>query len=225
MRLLLIRHGQTPANVLGSLDTAQPGPGLTELGRRQARAVPAALGEHPIDAVYSSTLVRTQLTAAPLLHERGLDLRVRDGVQEIEAGDLEGLHDRASQLRYLETVVAWGRGGLDQAMPGGPDGNDFFARFDGAIADIASDHDGTVALVNHGAAIRAWVAGRSHNITPEFAATNHLDNTAMVVLEGDPDAGWTATSWGEAPLGGHVLEDPGADDPTGEGVEPPAHGR
>ena len=28
MRLLLIRHGQTPGNVLGQLDTAHPGPGL-----------------------------------------------------------------------------------------------------------------------------------------------------------------------------------------------------
>ena len=27
MRLFLIRHGQTPANVLGQLDTAHPGPG------------------------------------------------------------------------------------------------------------------------------------------------------------------------------------------------------
>ena len=30
MRLLLIRHGQTPANVRGELDTAAPGPGLTD---------------------------------------------------------------------------------------------------------------------------------------------------------------------------------------------------
>ncbi|HEY8752878.1 MAG TPA: histidine phosphatase family protein, partial [Arthrobacter sp.] len=27
MKLLLIRHGQTPGNVLGQLDTAHPGPG------------------------------------------------------------------------------------------------------------------------------------------------------------------------------------------------------
>ena len=35
MRLLLIRHGETPGNVLGQLDTAHPGPGLTDLGERQ----------------------------------------------------------------------------------------------------------------------------------------------------------------------------------------------
>ena len=31
---LLIRHGQTPSNVAGALDTGRPGPGLTALGRR-----------------------------------------------------------------------------------------------------------------------------------------------------------------------------------------------
>ncbi|KTR37372.1 histidine phosphatase, partial [Curtobacterium oceanosedimentum] len=42
MRLLLIRHGQTPANVSGVLDAEVPGPGLTELGQQQADALPAA---------------------------------------------------------------------------------------------------------------------------------------------------------------------------------------
>ena len=31
MRLVLIRHGQTPSNVCGLLDTAPPGPGLTHI--------------------------------------------------------------------------------------------------------------------------------------------------------------------------------------------------
>ena len=66
MRLFLIRHGQTPANVLGELDTAHPGPGLTELGTRQAAVIPDALRLESIDAVFASTLVRTHLTAQPL---------------------------------------------------------------------------------------------------------------------------------------------------------------
>src|SRR5699024_5083913 len=33
MRLLLIRHGQTPSNVEGILDAGYPGPGLTALGQ------------------------------------------------------------------------------------------------------------------------------------------------------------------------------------------------
>ncbi len=37
MRLLLLRHGQTPSNVGGLLDTAYPGPGLP-MGMMQSRA-------------------------------------------------------------------------------------------------------------------------------------------------------------------------------------------
>lgn len=43
MRLLLVRHGETPSNVDRLLDTAVPGPGLTRLGERQAAALPEAL--------------------------------------------------------------------------------------------------------------------------------------------------------------------------------------
>lgn len=77
MRLLLIRHGQTPSNLKHLLDTAEPGPGLTSLGQKQAAALPDALASERIDALYASTLVRTQLTAAPLAAATGLEVRVR----------------------------------------------------------------------------------------------------------------------------------------------------
>ena len=71
MRLLLVRHGQTAANVRGELDTAIPGPGLTRLGRRQAKAIPTELADEAIDGIYSSALIRTQETAQPLATSRG----------------------------------------------------------------------------------------------------------------------------------------------------------
>ncbi len=87
MKLLLIRHGQTPGNVAGQLDTAFPGgPGLTELGERQAAALPEALADEAIEALYTSTLLRTHRTVAPLAKATGLEPTILDGVHEIEAG-------------------------------------------------------------------------------------------------------------------------------------------
>ena len=43
MRLLLMRHGQTHANVSGELDTAHPGVELTDLGHTQATTAAQAL--------------------------------------------------------------------------------------------------------------------------------------------------------------------------------------
>lgn len=227
MRLLLIRHGQTPGNVLGQLDTAHPGPGLTALGERQAAALARSLANEQIDLLYASTLIRTQITARPLATVRGLGIEVLAGLREIEAGSLEKHTDRESHMRYLGTVFAWSAGELDRRMPAGPSGHDFFARYDAAIARIAaaadgagirSDTEGTVAVVSHGAAIRVWAGFRASNVEPGFVARHVLANTGIVALEGDPDAGWRLVHWDGSPVGGLALADPTAGDPAGEAL-------
>jgi broad specificity phosphatase PhoE len=208
MRLLLVRHGQTAANVRGELDTAIPGPGLTRLGRRQAKAIPARLAAEGIDAIYSSALIRAQETARPLAVARGLQVGVRNGLHEIEAGALERRSDWPSVQRYLEVISAWGIGDLDVVMPGGRDGHEFFGRLDGAIAAIAAEHDedATVVVVNHSAAIRVWTAARARNIEPIYAGRARLENTEMVAVTGSPSGGWELESWGGTPPGTTVLE-------------------
>ena len=223
MRLLLIRHGQTPGNVLGQLDTAHPGPGLTELGERQAAALARSLANEQIDLLYASTLIRTQITAAPLAAERGLGVEVLAGLREIEAGSLEKLTDRESHLRYLGTVFSWAAGDLDRRMPAGPSGHDFFDRYDASIAQIAAAAESagsaaTVAVVSHGAAIRVWAGLRAANVEPGFAARHVLANTGIVAVEGDPDGGWRLIHWDDSPVGGLALADPTAEDPTGRSL-------
>jgi probable phosphoglycerate mutase len=216
VRLLLIRHGQTPGNVLGQLDTAHPGPGLTELGERQAAALARSLADEEIGLLYASTLIRTQITAQPLASMRSLDIEVLAGLREIEAGSLEKLTDRESHMRYFSTVAAWTEGDLARRMPAGPSGHDFFERFDDSIARIAaSAGSGAVAVVSHGAAIRVWAGVRAVNVEPEFAVRHVIANTGIVALEGDPDAGWRLIHWDESPVGGLALADPTAEDPTG----------
>jgi broad specificity phosphatase PhoE len=221
MRILLVRHGQTPANVRGELDTAAPGPGLTDLGTRQAEAVVDALGHESIAAIYVSKLRRTHETAAPLAAALGLTPIELPGTHEIEAGDVEGRSDHASVRVYMGTVFAWGSGDPSVTMPGGTDGHAFFARFDDAIAGIAAAHpaDATVVVVSHGAAIRVWSGARVAGLGDGFTAENHLENTGVVVIEGSPDAGWMALSWAGLPVGGPALDDPTAADPTGDPLD------
>lgn len=222
MKLLLIRHGQTPDNVLGRLGTGHPGPELTALGIRQAVAMARSLANEPIGAVYASTLTRTQITAAPLSQLHNLNVEVLDGLHEIEAGSLDKLGDRHSLKQYMGTVFSWAAGDLDQRMPAGPNGHDFFARFDAAIAQVvkraAGQHD-SVAVVSHGAAIRTWVACRAEGVDHEFASHHELDNTGIVAIEGDMDSGWRLIHWDGSPVGGLALADPAAEDPTGQSVD------
>jgi probable phosphoglycerate mutase len=217
VRLLLIRHGQTPANVRGELATARPGPGLTPLGEQQAAAIPDAVAGEQIAAIYVSALTRTSATAAPLAGVLGLEPVMREGLEEIEAGDLEDRNDLPSVMAYVKPAFGWAAGALDARIPGSIDGHEFFARFDGAIADIEAEHaDQTVVVVSHGAAIRVWVAARAANLTADSHHIRHLDNTGVVVMNGSPATGWVAETWAGEPIGGDELADPTAIDPTGD---------
>jgi broad specificity phosphatase PhoE len=219
VRLLLLRHGQTTANVTGSLDTDFPGRPLTALGREQARAVPGALREEDVAALYVSNLRRTRATVEPLRAARGLPVRVRPGLAEIRAGAYELRSDGEAVRGYVDTIVAWMGGDLGRAMPGGPDGHSFWARYDGALSAIAERHAGeTVLVVSHGAAIRTWTAIAT-GASFEEAAERHLSNTGLAVLAGDGVNGWSLESWTSDPVGGAHLLDAGARDVTGDSAE------
>ncbi|MBS2939570.1 histidine phosphatase family protein [Nocardioides sp. J2M5] len=216
MRLLLMRHGQTHANVSGELDTAHPGLDLTDLGRAQAEAAARALADERIDAVYVSSRVRTHQTAAPTALARGLEPVQLDGLEEVQAGDFEMRKDHDAVAGYIETVAAWLEGDLGRRMPGAETGEEFLARFDAAVRTIVdADHDAAL-LVSHGAALRTWATTRMTPHPDAPPATQPLHNTALIVLDGDPDAGWEMVSWQGHPVGGDLLEDPAAEDPTGD---------
>ncbi len=217
MRLILVRHGQTPSNVDHLLDTEEPGADLTDLGRVQAAALPEALGGEPIEAVYASILVRTQQTAAPLAAALGLEVQIRAGLREISAGRLEMLGDDTSVQRYLDTVFAWSDGDLDLRLAGGENGDEVYARFDAVVAEIVASGVGTAVAVSHGAVIRSWTAARAENVTTEHAALHGLSNTGAVVLDGGPGPGaWRVLTWEGRALGGPEVDDAQSDGPAAD---------
>lgn len=216
MRLILVRHGQSPSNVIRALDTRVPGPPLTELGIEQAEALPEALRDEAIDVVYASSMRRAQMTAEPLARVRGLPVVVRDGLREVTAGDLEMRNDDAAVDFYLETIFAWPAGDLERRMPGGENGVEAFRRFDEVIAEAASTTSGTACLVSHGGAIRMWVAGRTDNVDAAFVAATPLLNTGVIVVDGSVDSGWHVESWTDRIAGGVPVTE--AEGPGGEAL-------
>ncbi len=227
MRLHLIRHGQTPSNVLHALDTAVPGPGLTDLGRRQAAAIPAALAGAGIEAVWASTMTRTQETAAPLAAALGADVRVVEGLQEVDAGDYEMRSGREAIIGYMGPIMAWASGDLDPQIPGARSGAETMGGYDDAIAQIAASGARVAAVFSHGACIRMWAAARVDGVSVELATDSWLDNTGAITLDSVDGPGghrrWTLVDWREEPLGGRELSalpsggaGPAADGPAGE---------
>ncbi|GAA1343577.1 histidine phosphatase family protein [Arthrobacter roseus] len=217
MRLILIRHGQTPNNVLQLLDTAVPGPGLTDIGLEQAAAIPEALVDERIDALFASNQTRAQLTAGPLAAARGLKLQIRDGLREIGGGDLEMAGDSDSHRRYLEPVFGWATGKLDRRVPGGPDGHETLGRFDAVVQEALDGGHDAVAMVSHGAMIRAWAAARALNIQADFAAQSWLGNTGVIILEHVMDQ-WVVASWMGEIMSDPRLETEDTDGPAGDPI-------
>ena len=192
MRLLLVRHGETASNIERKLDTAMPGPPLTELGQKQARELADLLASEELVAVYASIGLRAQQTAAPTAERFGLPVQVLEGVEEIQVGSLEGRNDTEAYQTYLETVIRWAEGALDVAFPGGGEsGQQVLDRFLAAIDSIRTE--GTVMVVTHGGAGRMGALALASNVPVELAE-NLLPNTGVVVLESEGD-GWVCRSW------------------------------
>ncbi|QOD44330.1 histidine phosphatase family protein [Clavibacter zhangzhiyongii] len=213
MRLILIRHGQTPSNVDGVLDTRIPGPGLTELGREQAARLPGTLRGERIGALYVSTMRRTHETAAPLADALDLAPVERAGLREIAAAELEMRGDRAAVMEYLDTMIRWVAGEDELRLAGGETGREFAARFDAVVAEAEGSGHGTVAIVSHGAAIRCWAGMRVRGLDAAFVADHALENTGVVVLEGS-GRDWILESWEGEPASGVGEDAPSG--PTGE---------
>ena len=194
MKLALIRHGQTPANITASLDTRLPGLPLTELGLSQAenlkeRFVREVAGQ--LDALTVSAMKRTQQTAEPLCELFGVIPVVTAQIREVSAGDLEMSCDPVAIRVYVEACAAWMLGDFSDRMPGAEDGYEFLGRVIPEIQavmeraySVAADQ-GIGALVAHGGLIRVISAYLSEDIRQGIPLTRFMSNTGIVVFDVD----------------------------------------
>ena len=199
-RLVLLRHGQTYANVDKRLDTRPPGAELTPLGRDQARAF-ARGRQAPPGLLAHSVATRARQTAGEVGEALGVTPRELEGLHEVQVGDLENRNDEAAIDEFGRVYQRWHEGELDLAMPGGESGNDVLDRYVPVLTELRlrylDDHDWTedIVVVSHGAAIRlvgAVLAG----VDGSFALDHHLANTESVVLAPITDGRWSCLHWG-----------------------------
>jgi broad specificity phosphatase PhoE len=203
-RLILVRHGQTDANLLKALDSRPPGMPLNEAGREQARRAAERLAGEPVVAVYASVAPRAQQTAAPIAARHGLEVTVVEDVQEIFCGDFEGRHDHEARTLFDATYQRWVAGELDRRMPGGESAAEVRDRMlrvlSGLLARHADRPDGTVVVVSHGGAIQ--VSARA--MTGEYDTPRYVPNTGRVALlpvgwdDAGAPSGWKLERWDTA---------------------------
>ena len=153
--VLLIRHGQTVANVEGRWQGHADGQ-LDRTGRRQAamlaREIPA------LDALYASPLARAADTASAIAEVQSLPVKLDPDLKEIGFGAWEGLSPAQIEEAYPEEYQSF-RSGVD--LPRGGNGETFAGvrrRMSSALESIVAANPGrTVGVVSHGGATRAYL--------------------------------------------------------------------
>ncbi len=167
--ILLIRHADAlPDAAEVVLDGAYNSQALSELGRRQARALAERLRTTTLAAIYSSPIPRARQTASPTAEALGLDVRIDDGLREVEVGHIgpdlplgasgEDIA-RALRRRLNEIAAVALTTGMWSSIPGSEGSSDLRARATDVVNRLAAGYPGQrVAMVSHGGTINAYIA-------------------------------------------------------------------
>jgi probable phosphoglycerate mutase len=199
-RLVLVRHGQSHANVDRRLDTRLPGAELTPLGRDQARTFARTATSRPAVLLHS-VATRAAQTAAEISAEVNVSVSEVTGIHEVQVGDLENRNDDDAIAEFDALYRRWLEGERDVPMPGGESANQVLDRYLPVLTDIRINYldddnwTSDVVVVSHGAAIRLTAAVLA-GVDSSFALDHHLANTEAVTLTPVTDGRWTCVQWG-----------------------------
>ena len=118
VKVTLLRHGETKANrekvVLGTSDV-----GLTALGKSQAHASAVRISNLGPDAIYTSPFARALETAQYISNLTGLEPNPKDGLQEMDSGEMEGTDANRMAELFPEYMASWKKDASTTRPPGG----------------------------------------------------------------------------------------------------------
>ncbi len=137
MEIVLIRHAQPDWEPNGR---AVDDPGLTPLGREQAKRTAEWLSDRHFDALYTSPLRRVEETAQPIADELGMQPEVHSWLREMMLPPMEGF--TADQVRqFFKDANARHLDEWWDGMPGGESFRHFYERVNGGIEGLLQgDH-------------------------------------------------------------------------------------
>ena len=118
MRLFIIRHGETVANIenryVGHTDSP-----LTALGQRQAEELAERLLLQNPEVIFHSDLPRAICTAMPLISRVCVPVFSDSRLRELSFGHIEGLNYIQAMEVYTKDIQEWYKDYEHKAPPGG----------------------------------------------------------------------------------------------------------
>jgi len=176
---LLVRHAHTDASDL-QLAGRTPSIHLSDRGTTELLRVRDQLVTVPLEAVYSSPLVRARETAEPLATDHGLGVDIEDDLNEVDFGDWTG--ETFAALASDPCWQAFNARRSAAIVPNGERPADVQRRTVMLLTRLAARHPhGIIAVVSHAEVIRSailWFAGRSlddfHQVSIDTASVTAI---------------------------------------------------
>jgi len=150
MQLLLIRHGQSEADLL-HVHEGRADFHLTELGHQQALAMAERVQrEWPPERIFASPLKRAHETAVCLSNATGVPVELKDLLMEFNNGKQAGLPiEEGNRLHPVPTL-------LHEKIEGGETDMEFRMRAELVLSELKATcqgHHQRIAIVAHGGMI------------------------------------------------------------------------
>lgn len=182
--VLLIRHGRTAANALGTLAGRTPGVHLDDKGREQCADLARRIAVVPLAAAVVSPLERTQETASLVLAGRSVPVHLDERVAECRYGDWTG-----QSLKVLSKDPLWK---VVQSHPSavtfpGDDAESMIDMQHRAVTAVRAwnstmSADAIYAVVSHGDVIKAILADALGMHLDQFQRI-HVDPASVSIVE------------------------------------------
>jgi glucosyl-3-phosphoglycerate phosphatase len=183
-RLVLVRHGRTPWNVIDRAQGHTDVP-LDEVGNEQAEQTAEALALLGPSRLWTSDLARARQTAAYLEKSTGLIAVADERLREFNLGVRAGLTRDEFAARFPEEYDAWVKGDTARIVVLGEETSD---EVRGRITSAFWDYFGSLSpgetgiAVTHGGCLRLGVSELLGWSDGQWRSLRVLDNGAWAVL-------------------------------------------
>lgn len=173
-RLVFVRHSrQCSSKCNVDVDLAPE-------GILQAELLAKRLEGSSFDVMYTSTLRRAIQTGDIINKVLNLKVIRREGINEIDWGDIEGLDNKEREEKYSSFMKERLLRTCDLPFPGGESGEECFKRAYPVIEEIINSDYQNIIVVSHGGLIRTLICGLLDlPFKSKLAFSSSLENTSL----------------------------------------------
>jgi len=184
MKLYIMRHGQTFANVERKPDcNPEDSTSLTELGQEQSIANAEKLKDVKFDAIFVSQFIRTKETASIVNEFHNLPLIVDKRINETNSG--LDIFTKKQQQDFFdkEGIESYKTRGWDKRFFDGETITEEYNRLTNFIEELKNKDYKNVLIVSHGEPIQLMIGYLTKANKKEMTLTKYIDNATHLIFK------------------------------------------